>query len=697
MRGCQEGRYLGQSVVWLRCAWLVAVWCLVFGMIASVPPAAAQQANATGVQPVHWIVWLASPTHHTAAQRSPSNPFLSFAQVDDPLSQLRAHAQVQPITPHGDQLSITFASPAQAADAVSRLWQSPDVAYVEPDVLLHWLYTPNDPLLSQQTWATTVHAPQAWDLTTGRPDIVVAVIDSGVALNHPDLANRLLPGYDFLRGDATPEDEVGHGTEVAGIIAAEGNNHLGIAGIAMDTKILPYKVGDANGAFSSTIARAIYAAVDAGAAVINLSLGADGPSATLSQAIDYAYAHQVVVVAAAGNTPDSVTFPATSPHVISVGGTTADGSKLASFTSRVTRVDVVAPAVDNLTTTWDGHAVSWGTASGTSFAAPIVSGIVALMRSVQPTLTVEQVRAILTQTAHPLSPPQQPGAGAGVVDAQAAVIQAMLLSFLRTWQTADQPVENGQVQRTWLWGPTLFFATEESYADAPHGVRLVAYFDKARMEITRPTADQSSPWYVTTGLLAKELITGLEQTGDATFEARVPAQIPVAGDPDDPIGPTYASFRGVLTAPPLGEGAPVTQTLSRDATVGNDPRLASYGVTAGPLITETGHRVASVFWSYLNSQGLLDQNGRLVNGPLFSPLFYATGLPITEPYWVRATVGGQVKDVLIQCFERRCLTYTPSNPAGWQVEMGNVGQHYARWRYGQVPYQPVSFDQLPTG
>ncbi len=97
---------------------------------------------------------------------------------------------------------------------------------------------------------------------------------------------------------------------------------------------------------------------------------------------------------------------------------------------------------------------------------------------------------------------------------------------------------------------------------------------------------------------------------------------------------------------------------------------------------ETNHSVASVFWSFMNSSGLVDQDGAETQGSLFQNPYYATGFPLTEPYWAQVKVGGVQKDVLIQCFQRRCLTYTPSNPAGWQVEAGNVGQHYYRWRYG---------------
>jgi hypothetical protein len=100
-------------------------------------------------------------------------------------------------------------------------------------------------------------------------------------------------------------------------------------------------------------------------------------------------------------------------------------------------------------------------------------------------------------------------------------------------------------------------------------------------------------------------------------------------------------------------------------------------------VAETRHCVASVFWDYLNSAGPVYEHGAYGSGQLFNPLFYATGLPLTEAYWTELKVAGTLQPVLVQAFERRILTYTPANPAGWQVEMGNVGRHYYQWRYGR--------------
>ncbi len=274
----------------------------------------------------------------------------------------------------------------------------------------------------------------------------------------------------------------------------------------------------------------------------------------------------------------------------------------------------------------------------------------------------------------------------------AAAVAPANPAFERTWARTDKPVADIGEDRTWMWGPVAnTSAMQEDYAEAPGGKRTVQYYDKARMEINNPSGDQSSLWYVTNGLLVRELITGQLQKGVATFETRAPADdINVAGDPDDPNGPTYASFAGLLDDAPLATGTAITQRLARNGTVSTDATLASKGVTAAHRVTVTDidHTVASVFWEFMNSTGTVYEDGQYVEDYLFVNPFYATGYPISEAYWANVKVANTQKDVLIQCFERRCLTYTPGNAAGWMVEAGNVGQHYFRWRYDMLPPAP---------
>ncbi|HUG13413.1 MAG TPA: choice-of-anchor Q domain-containing protein [Thermomicrobiales bacterium] len=255
-------------------------------------------------------------------------------------------------------------------------------------------------------------------------------------------------------------------------------------------------------------------------------------------------------------------------------------------------------------------------------------------------------------------------------------------AFLNTWARTDLPVRDGHISRTWMWGPGPFTVIlVESYVEAPGGLRIVIYFDKARMEITAPDADPDSIWYVTNGLLVVEMMTGMRQFGHNTFVDRGPAAVNVAGDANDPDGPTYASFAGLLALPAQPVGTLLVSKVDRDGNVTVHGAFSGYGVDVAHVDEVTSHGIARPFWEFMNSQGLVHENGQMQQEALFESPVYATGRPITEPYWATVLVDGGPRDVLIQCFERRCLTYTPGNPDGFVVEAGNVGQHYYLWRY----------------
>ena len=258
-------------------------------------------------------------------------------------------------------------------------------------------------------------------------------------------------------------------------------------------------------------------------------------------------------------------------------------------------------------------------------------------------------------------------------------------AFERTWARTDMPIVAQQTQRTWMWGPAATTGLlSEPYVNSPGGTRIVQYFDKSRMEINNRDGDRSSPWYVTNGLLASELISGRMAVGDSAWLAREPAVVNVAGDADDPAGPTYATFATVRDASRSVQCAPIVATLARDGNVDTNPWLAQWGATDAEWVSLTGHWVASPFWAFMQSQGTVYKGGIYATEPLFENPFYATGYPITDAYWANVRVGGTASDVLVQCFERRCLTYTPANSPEWQVEAGNIGLHYYTWRYGQA-------------
>lgn len=250
--------------------------------------------------------------------------------------------------------------------------------------------------------------------------------------------------------------------------------------------------------------------------------------------------------------------------------------------------------------------------------------------------------------------------------------------FASVWQRSDGPVAAGQVSRSWLWGPAPGSTVEEQFAEAQAGNRTVQYYDKARMELNEVEKDQASPWRVTTGLLVNEMVTGRIQVGAARFEDLEPANIFVAGDVNVRTNPTYADF-----APAIDSKAPNRTGRTIDDTMPRwDPSLVRSPQTYATYIPETGHNIAGVFWNYLNQQGQVStSDGKLRSERLFDWV-YLMGYPISEPYWAKLTVDGKNYAALVQLFQRRTLTYIAEMPAGWQVQMGNVGQHYYEWRYG---------------
>src|SRR5687768_9654909 len=162
-------------------------------------------------------------------------------------------------------------------------------------------------------------------------------------------------------------------------------------------------------------------------------------------------------------------------------------------------------------------------------------------------------------------------------------------AFQRTWQRTDGPVASGAADRTWLWGPEAFTGPRyEPYAESPGGERLVQYYDKARMEITDPGAPDDDLWYVSNGLLVVELVTGRMQTGHAQFVDLAPAQTPVAGDPTDAAGPTYATFAALMHAPAYSDGELITLRIDRAGAIEPDTALGAYGATAAHHVVLDG-------------------------------------------------------------------------------------------------------------
>lgn len=273
---------------------------------------------------------------------------------------------------------------------------------------------PGDPDASHPAYAA-LNMQAAWDLTTGSPDVVIAIVDSGVDPTHPDLAGAVLQGFDFVENTASGTPIDGHGTGVAGAAAARANNGIGGAGTCFRCSVLPLRVVGRDGiAFNTTTARAIDYAVDHGAAVVNASIYGPNVSEPLRRSIQRARAAGVLVVAAAGNEGDDTPqYPAAFPETISVGASTYAGAR-ATFSSYGSWVGFAAPECAPISV--------FGGTSGvgcmTSVSSPLVAGIIGLMRAQAPFASAEQIETALIKSA--LARPV-PGTRTGVVDAAAAL------------------------------------------------------------------------------------------------------------------------------------------------------------------------------------------------------------------------------------------------------------------------------------
>lgn len=250
--------------------------------------------------------------------------------------------------------------------------------------------------------------------------------------------------------------------------------------------------------------------------------------------------------------------------------------------------------------------------------------------------------------------------------------------FALVWQRTDAPVAAGQVARSWIWGPAPGQLLNEPFAEGKGGVRTVQYYDKARMELNEAVTSTLSPWRVTTGLLVNEMVTGQIQVGATQFLPGKPSDQAVAGDVNVTTNPRYSDFvQAVATKADDRTGQPINETLSSQ-TPGAQPGRANYGQFAN----ETKHNIADVFWTYLQQTGPVSAPDSTSRSELLFDWVYLMGYPISEPYWSKVTVAGKSYNALIQLFQRRTLIYIAEMPAGWQVQMGNVGQHYYSWRYG---------------
>lgn len=357
------------------------------------------------------------------------------------------------------QLSSTFrirVEDSTSEDLAAQFADLAEVEFAEPVVYRETGVVPNDPSFAAQWGLTKINCPAAWDRTTGSANVTVAVLDTGIDLDHPELAPLLVPGFDmvdlgpnptppagfrfegdFAGRDNDPQDEVGHGTHVAGTVACVSNNASGVAGVTWSCRLMPVKVltrivnlnnpNDVRGVGSSAdIAAGIRWAVDNGARVLNLSLSGPTNTQVERDAVAYAISRGAVVVAAMGNNGGQIVrFPAAFPDVVAVGAINQNDQR-ANFSNTGPHIDVAAPGVGVLSTVWNN---GFATFDGTSMASPHVAGVAALILSCNPNLTGAQVADIIRTTARPLrvnpgDPVPNDTFGHGCVDAAAAINRA---------------------------------------------------------------------------------------------------------------------------------------------------------------------------------------------------------------------------------------------------------------------------------
>ncbi|GIF17761.1 type VII secretion-associated serine protease mycosin [Actinoplanes tereljensis] len=498
----------------------------------------------------------------------------------------------------------TATDSANAVALVRRAQRTEGAAGVELDVPVVAAEAPggSDPYRFYQWDLDTVRAPAAWARTTGA-GVTVAVLDSGVDAGHPDLAGQVLPGADLTDGTEGPSHDVhGHGTHVAGTIAAATGNGTGVAGIAPDVKILPVRVlGDTGAGYMSVAAQGVIWAADHGADVINLSISGATEEQSMTYAIAYARSRNVVVVAAAGNDRQKgnpVSFPGASPGVIAVAAT-GQGDAVAPFSTAGAYVDIAAPGA-GIVSTYPGN--RYVGMNGTSMATPHIAAAAALLRSVDRTLNPDQIEAALESSAVDLGAPgRDDDYGHGRLDIVAALDKATTPEPAPADPTPTEPtptptqteepeqdvIDAGETERQAEFGEsttTSFTVTSAADPVAGREVDVCLSVDDADFTCTREvtaadgTVTRDQP--ATAPFRVRLAIPGTETT--ATVSYRVRAHVTLSADGHGAITVSIDGLDGQRAVLQSSDG-------TYWSTVGTFP--AASQVRIGGLTPDTRYRV----------------------------------------------------------------------------------------------------------
>ncbi len=359
-------------------------------------------------------------------------------------------------SPRGGLVRVAV-TPGTEAETIETLAARSDVEFATLNYFVHTMVEPDDYYYQNnyQWGIDKIMAPQAWDINTGAESIVIAVVDTGMDLDHPDLVSKLWVnsdeiagngldddgngyvddryGYDFYNNDSTPDDDNGHGSHVSGIAAAATNNGTGVAGVSWGAKLMPLKaLNQYGGGSTAGVAQAIYYAVDNGAHVINMSLGATGSSwpcgwSDVENALNHAVNNNVLVVVASGNDGKyGVSCPGAYDQVMAVGATTSSDAR-AYFSNWGPRLDIVAPGNAIYSTLSNG---GYGYKSGTSMATPHVAGLAALVWGMDISQSAGEVRQTIETSADDLgSAGKDETYGYGRINAYAALESFTLLTL----------------------------------------------------------------------------------------------------------------------------------------------------------------------------------------------------------------------------------------------------------------------------